>query len=50
MCCNFGIIYGHVVQLKELCSPIEGTGPTIGPIWAKKINELLFSVCCFTPM
>ena len=27
---------GHVAQLKEMCSPIEGVGSTIGPLWAKK--------------
>ena len=36
MDCHFGIIEGHVVQLKEMCSPIEGTGSNIGPIWPPK--------------
>ena len=41
MCCHFGIIEGHVVQLKEMCGPIKGAGSTIGPLWPPKINALL---------
>ena len=32
MCYHFGIIEGYVVQLKEMCSLIEDTGSTIGPL------------------
>ena len=32
MFCHFGIIEGHVVQLKEMCSPNEGARSTIGPL------------------
>ena len=35
-CYHVGIIEGHVVQLKKMCSQIEGADSTIGPLWPKK--------------
>ena len=32
------VILGHVVQLKEMCSPIEGAGFTVAPLWQPKNN------------
>ena len=44
MYCHFGIIEGHVVQLKEICSQIEGADSSIGPLWPQKINALFVAL------